>query len=107
MIKYKCIAKVSNLTVGNVYVDSSPYPNAFNAVVTDDNGDIDVLAIKGVLEVIGSVENDKLLTSSELWGQQAPSFNFELNEEELLALALEKGFVTDEGNGLYKMNEDY
>lgn len=49
------------------------------------------------------------VTSRELWLQQAPAFNFELDEPELLAKALESGFVTRvEGEtDLYEINPDY
>lgn len=49
------------------------------------------------------------LTSHELWMQQAPSFNFELNEEQLLKKALDAGFVTKvEGKeDAFLINEDY
>jgi len=48
-------------------------------------------------------------TKHELFMNQAPSFNFELDADELLAKALELGFVTpvDGEDDLYVMNEDY
>ena len=51
----------------------------------------------------------ELVTPKELWLQQAPSFNFELDEDELLEAALEKGYVelADYGNDLYLVNPDY
>jgi len=42
-----------------------------------------------------------------LWLNQAPSFNFELGEEELLAKALAVGFVKKVGRDKYKLNEAY
>jgi hypothetical protein len=42
-----------------------------------------------------------------LWMNQAPSFNFELDEDELLAKALEVGFVKKVGKDKYKLNEAY
>ena len=42
-----------------------------------------------------------------LWINQVPCFNFELGEDELLAKALELGFVTQVSNDCYEMNEDY
>lgn len=50
-----------------------------------------------------------LITSHQLWVQQAPSFNFELGEVELLKKALDVGFVTqpDKSIALYKINEAY
>ena len=47
------------------------------------------------------------LTKHELWMSQAPCFNFELDEDQLLAKALESGFVTKTGEDEYLMNEDY
>ena len=35
-----------------------------------------------------------ILSPRELWMQQAPSFNFELDQEQLVKHALEVGFVT-------------
>ena len=46
------------------------------------------------------------VTSNELWLQQAPSFNFELDEPQLLAKALELGFVTEVGKNSYLINTD-
>ena len=38
---------------------------------------------------------------------QAPSFNFELDEDQLLKKALESGFVTKAGEDKYLMNDNY
>ena len=38
---------------------------------------------------------------------QAPSFNFELDEDQLLDKALEVGFVTKVDEDLYKVNNNY
>lgn len=48
-----------------------------------------------------------IYTSNELWLKHAPDFNFELNEEELLKKALEKGFVRKVGDDQYEVNKDY
>jgi len=55
-----------------------------------------------------------LMTKKELWDWQAPSFNFELDEDQLLSKALELGFVSqteeagvDSSEPLYLINEDY
>ncbi len=55
-----------------------------------------------------------LVTSKELWLQQAPCFNFELDEEELLEKALDNGYVTlavrattPDQDDLYLINEEY
>jgi|TARA_R110002072_G_scaffold288249_1_gene454352 hypothetical protein len=47
------------------------------------------------------------LTSQELYKSNAPMFNFELNEVQLLAKALYVGFVTKIDDDLYLVNEDY
>ena len=48
-----------------------------------------------------------IVTSKELWMEQAPCFNFELDETQMLAKALEKGFVTEVGENQYLINEEY
>lgn len=54
------------------------------------------------------MSNNITVTKHELWMQQAPSFNFELNEDELLQKALEKDFVrpTDDPE-VFTINPDY
>lgn len=49
------------------------------------------------------------LTSKEVFQTYAPSFNFEYNAEQLVKLALERGFLTKiEGeDDLYLVNESY
>tara|TARA_R110002110_G_scaffold328900_1_gene540421 strand:- start:67 stop:261 length:195 start_codon:yes stop_codon:yes gene_type:complete len=44
-----------------------------------------------------------------LWLSQASAFNFEHDEDELLALALQRGFVIELNHepGLYRMNDKY
>lgn len=53
------------------------------------------------------VYGDMFVTSKELYQQQAPAFNFEKDQSELLEYALEVGFVTKAGDDLYKMNFEY
>ena len=48
-----------------------------------------------------------VFTKKELFMNQAPSWNFELGEDELLAKALEVGFVTEIGDDQYLVNNDY
>ena len=48
-----------------------------------------------------------IVTSKELWVQQAPCFNFELDETQMLAKALEAGFVTKVGENEYLVNKEY
>tara|TARA_R110002074_G_scaffold137137_1_gene282092 strand:- start:2 stop:181 length:180 start_codon:yes stop_codon:yes gene_type:complete len=48
-----------------------------------------------------------ILTSKELWKNQAPNLNFEFNEKQILAKALEVGFVTKVGDDQYLVNEKY
>tara|TARA_R110002153_G_scaffold253102_1_gene411015 strand:- start:918 stop:1118 length:201 start_codon:yes stop_codon:yes gene_type:complete len=50
------------------------------------------------------------ITKSELWLQQAPSFNFEFDEDQLLELAIKKGFVIQidaPGEPKYIINDSY
>ena len=55
------------------------------------------------------VYRDQICTSHELFLSQAPSFNFEKNEEELLEHALEVGYVSkiEGANDQYLINQDY
>ncbi|MEK0324188.1 MAG: hypothetical protein QQN63_00660 [Nitrosopumilus sp.] len=50
-----------------------------------------------------------IVTSKELFQQQAPSFNFELNEQQLLKKALSTGFVraVQGKKDQYVINEAY
>ena len=47
------------------------------------------------------------MTKHELWVHQAPNFNFELDEDQLLKKALEVGFVKRVSNDQYEVNENY
>ncbi len=49
----------------------------------------------------------KLVTKKLLWLSQAPSFNFELGEDEVLELAIKRGFVTLVTEPVYMINDDY
>ena len=46
-------------------------------------------------------------TKKSLWVNQAPCFNFKLNEDELLDKALKEKFVIKIGKDLYKLNLDH
>lgn len=48
-----------------------------------------------------------IFTKDALWLDQAPSFNFELDKDQLLAKALEVGFVVEIGADQYQMNNNY
>lgn len=48
-----------------------------------------------------------IFTKESLWQNQAPCFNFELDADQLLAKALEVGFVTSLGNDQYQLNHNY
>ena len=56
-----------------------------------------------------TVYEGQIVTSNELWLREAPSFNFELNETELLAKALERDFVTkiNGAEDQYLINDEY
>lgn len=49
------------------------------------------------------------VTKHELFMQQAPALNFEYDEDELLQLALDRGFVkpVPDKEDLYEVNENY
>ncbi len=49
----------------------------------------------------------EILNKTQLWMTQIPNFNFELDEDELLAKALELGFVKKIGEDEYLVNNDY
>ena len=51
--------------------------------------------------------DDVIFTKHELFMAQAPSWNFELDEEQLLNKALELKFVTKISDDKYLMNNDY
>jgi hypothetical protein len=51
--------------------------------------------------------DDVIFTKHELFMAQAPSWNFELDEEQLLNKALELEFVTKISDDKYLMNNDY
>ena len=53
------------------------------------------------------MSKDVIFTKHELFMAQAPSWNFELDEEQLLNKALELEFVTKIGDDKYLMNNDY
>ena len=46
-------------------------------------------------------------TKHQLFINQAPCWNFELDEEQLLEKALKVGFVTEVGKDQYLMNNNY
>ena len=50
-----------------------------------------------------------ILTKKQLWMNQAPSFNFELDEAQILEKSLKAGFVTkvEGADDSYKVNENY
>jgi hypothetical protein len=49
----------------------------------------------------------QLVTKKLLWLSQAPNFNFEKDEDEVLALALKRGFITLVTEPVYQINDDY
>jgi len=53
------------------------------------------------------MSKDIIFTKQELFMAQAQSFNFELDEDQLLSKALELNFVTQIGDDKYLMNNDY
>ena len=49
----------------------------------------------------------KIVSKKELWIAQAPAFNFELDEDQLLKKALSVGFVKQVSEDQYEINNDY
>ena len=49
----------------------------------------------------------QVLSKHELFMNQAPSFNFDLNADQILAKALKVGFVTEVSEDQYIVNDDY
>ena len=49
----------------------------------------------------------KYFSKKELWLNQAPSFNFELNADQLLKKALSVGFVSKVSDDKYLLNDSY
>jgi len=49
----------------------------------------------------------EILSASNIFHYYAPSFNFELDQEALVAKALKRGFVTMVGIDQYLVNQDY
>ena len=47
------------------------------------------------------------VTKNSLWRLQAPAFNFELDEDQLLERALSSGYVKEVGVDQYEINNDY
>lgn len=48
-----------------------------------------------------------VFSKKTLWLAQAPSFNFEMNEDQLLKHALKAGFVTKISDDRYERNNNY
>lgn len=48
-----------------------------------------------------------IYTKKSLWLEQAPSFNFELDQDQLLEKALEFGFVIQVGEDKFKRSGEY
>ena len=52
-------------------------------------------------------EDEVIFTKHELFMAQAPNTNFEYDADQLLAKALDVGFVTKIGDDQYLMNNNY
>tara|TARA_R100001377_G_scaffold57753_1_gene34471 strand:- start:346 stop:519 length:174 start_codon:yes stop_codon:yes gene_type:complete len=52
-------------------------------------------------------QEETIFNKNTLWESQSPSFNFELDKDQLLAKALEVGFVVEIGADQYQMNNNY
>jgi len=63
--------------------------------------------IETLIEGLIKMTLKETYTKKSLFLSQAQSFNFELNEDQLLAKALEAGFVVKIGEDLYEVNVNY
>ena len=56
-----------------------------------------------------SNQEGTILTKKQLFTSQAPCFNFELDEDQILEKSLKAGFVTkvEGADDSYKVNENY
>lgn len=54
------------------------------------------------------IHEKEFITKNELWLWQLPNFNFDIDEDKMLKVALKRGFVekTDKED-LYKVNYNY
>ena len=59
------------------------------------------------MEIASNKTATVLFTKNSLWLAQAPSFNFEMDEDQMLSYALEVGFVTKIGDDKYLRNNNY
>jgi len=55
----------------------------------------------------GVFNTKRIVTSFELFMEQAPSFNFDLNEEQILMKALDDGYVKFVSKDQYQINPHY
>ena len=55
---------------------------------------------------INTSKDQVTFTKKSLWISQAPCFNFELDPDQLLAKALDTGFVRQIGSDLYELNQE-
>ena len=62
--------------------------------------------IPGKVKTIQIVE-EVIFTKHELFMNQAPNFNFELDEDQLLKKALEVGYVIEIDDNKYLVDNDY
>jgi len=55
----------------------------------------------------GKFNTKRIVTAHELFMEQAPSFNFDLNEDQILKKALDDGFVKFVSKDQYEINPHY
>lgn len=58
-------------------------------------------------DVAARIKEGKPISSKELWDTHVMDFNFELNEEQLLEAALERGYVHEVEPDAYVVNLNY
>lgn len=52
-------------------------------------------------------DDKEILSKDELFLQYAPSFNFELDKDQLVAEGIKRGFITEIEKDQYLVNPDY
>lgn len=91
------------------FYKDSHYPPKQIAEIFEADKQSNEIELKRFKNLTGrDYEDDKIyFTQHSLFMNQAPSFNFELDEDQLLKKALESGFVTKAGEDKYLMNDNY
>jgi hypothetical protein len=74
--------------------------------ITTNNGEYNMTKLVISTDTL-KANRPEILSKKDLFMWQAPSFNFDLNADEILAKALEVGFVTEVSEDQYVVNDNY